>query len=265
MAEPRSKQQRASGKFWLVAVAIFVLFIAVAAYVQWRLASVPVTTETPYEAPIVSPDIQTIEDVREYTAGRPIPSVAVEETAGKIGPDVNTFGEHIRGNPEARISIVEYASLTNAYARIMHPELAKIVNNNADVNWIFRHYPMQNIILDYPVAYMSECIYNQMGDPGFWQYIDQVYAQAEWTEEQLKILAEEIVSDEAVFRSCYETQASKKAVTDDKRIGYFESKVTVIPTFIFSDKLTGQERVVQGIDTPDFLQQVIDVMRAVEA
>jgi len=262
--EQFTARQHSSRKSWILAIAVFVILTGIAAYVQWSISRPqPPAPEVPYEAPVAEPEVTTLEEVAEYTAGRPIPPVATEESAGNVGK--NAYQEHIRGDLDARFSIVEYGSMMNSYTRLIHPELKTFIEANPDVNWIFRHYPIDRNEMDMPVAKVSECVYRFSGDEGFWAFIDAVYERPAITQLDAAFeMAAELVAD-ADMQKCYDDPIIWKYVQDDKRLGYFLGKVTIVPTFFFVDNAAKQERVLSGVDTIDFFRQIVDTMRQVPA
>jgi protein-disulfide isomerase len=240
---------------------MFVLIVAMATYVQWRMAK-PTSTPSVYEPAILSPELKTLEEVGEYTNGRPIPPVSTEATAGNVGRAVPY--EHIRGNPDARISIVEYASATDDYARLIHPALAALVEQDTRINWIYRHFPKEDVVIDIPIGRMSECVHRGWGDEMFWVFMDEIYALPPSTEEDVIALAKELSDDHDFLMNCYDPELTLKDVNDDLRLAETAGKVRLNPTFFFVDNVTKQERVVEGIDTIDFFVRVAETMLAVE-
>ncbi|MDD5469748.1 MAG: thioredoxin domain-containing protein [Candidatus Peribacteraceae bacterium] len=261
---PPSMQQQlpspSAGRHWIIALAALVLMIVIGVSLQLRFTKMPQEEPVPKTVPVTTPPLTELEEVREYTGGRPLPPVSQNESAGTV----DTAQEHTRGDPNARISIVEYANMTDEYARLIHADLRQFVEDNPDVNWVFRHYPIAQQELDYPAAYISECVYRDAGDTAFWSYIDTVYSAKPEIPDYALVLAEPLVSDIGAVERCYETLAVENDVKDDKRLAITQGKVQVIPTFFFVDHTTGQERVVQGIDTMDFFQAIVDEMLRVQ-
>ena len=269
--QPSIPQKNSSAKGWVIISIVLVLAITIGFILQARFRqntyteeNVPVVTPPIPVAippiPVVTPPIKDIKEVKEYTTDRPIPSVEKDASAG----DVDATQEHTRGNPNARISIVEYANMTHEYPRIIHPDLKQFIEVNPNVNWIFRHYPIPENEMDYPIAYMSECVFRQSGDNAFWEYLDAVYETIPTDPKQMFTLAEPMVSDSEELIRCYENIVPKDDVKDDKILAVTEGKMTVLPTFFFVDHETGQERAVLGIDTMDFFQDIVNTMLAVE-
>lgn len=259
---PSSEQssRNSATKYWLLATVVLVLLIGIAIFVQWR-GSLPQESAAPRALPVITPEVETMEELREYVGARPIPPVATEETAGSIKIE----DEHIRGNPETRIAIVEYSSLSLPYARLIHPELKKFIEQNAaDAHWIFRHFALTERPLDYPAAKLSECAYEQGGSDAFWSFVDALYETPPETEGALFSLAESLAEDTDLLYECYDRPYTEKLVKDDKRLGLFDGKIQLVPSFIFVDTATGQERVVSGIVPMDFFQSVLNEMLRVK-
>ena len=82
--------------------------------------------------------------------------------------------DHIRGNKNAQITIVEYSDFQCPYCLRFHETMKQIITNYSDdVRWVYRHFPLDSI---HPVARKaseaSECA-NDQGK--FWEYTDEVF------------------------------------------------------------------------------------------
>lgn len=107
-----------------------------------------------------------------------------EVTAGKVttpykGEVVGyQEGDHIIGNPDAPILIVEYSDLECPYCKRFGGVMKEIVaSSNGNVAWIYRHLiihtrPGQNAL---PKAAAAECIAKLKGNDAFWKYVDLVF------------------------------------------------------------------------------------------
>lgn len=90
--------------------------------------------------------------------------------------------DHIVGNPNAPIKIVEYADLECPYCKIFNTTMHQVVDyyNQAkpgQVAWVFRAFPLASIHSKAPEeAQAAECAAAQGGDAAFFKYIDDVYA-----------------------------------------------------------------------------------------
>src|SRR3989344_6962314 len=84
--------------------------------------------------------------------------------------------DHILGNPKAKIVIVEYSDLECPYCKVFHNTMHKVVENNKDVAWVFRHYPIPQL---HPKAFheaeATECAEELGGNDAFWRYTDRIF------------------------------------------------------------------------------------------
>ena len=240
----------------LWAAAFLLVAALVAAIILVRMYMQPEIPEEPaYKPPIVSPEINSLEDVKEFTGGRPVPEVSTTQSAGNI-----VSYDHVRGSADAKITIVEYANLTNEYAGIIQPELKKLVEENENVNVIFRHFPSPDVENDYNASYLSECVFNQLGEDGFWSYIDIIFENGVGSKDELISQGEDIGANGEVLQTCLDSMDTEKRVKDDKRLGYVLGQIRITPTFLFVNNETGETRVMEGVDTMDFVQSIIDTM-----
>ena len=85
--------------------------------------------------------------------------------------------EHVRGNPDAPIAIVEFSDLECPFCARIHPAFSRIVEENEDVKWIYRHFLPSTIhsrALSAAVA--SECIARLGSNNAFWKFTDDAFA-----------------------------------------------------------------------------------------
>ena len=95
--------------------------------------------------------------------------------------------EHIFGNPNADIKIVEYSDTECPFCKRIEPTLKKLVADyDGKVAWVYRHFPLDcNDSVDPSCqtlhaksrheAVATECAGEQKGNDGFWKYIDALY------------------------------------------------------------------------------------------
>jgi len=257
--EPTPQQRSTS---WIIIGILLLLAAAVSTLVLLRLfRQAPEHPAAPVEqedvAPLLSPEIESLEEVQEYTTGRPAPDVSATRSIGW-----RTVNEHILGNLDARISIVEYTDFGNRYAKLIHPELRALVARNQNVNWMYRHYPLEDVKQSYPASFISECVWFIMDDDTpdfFFQYIDENFGldnEAE-TDEDYRFGAYSVGIPPADLESCLAEPWVERVVKDHKRLGIVQGDVSVTPTFLIYDNLNGETRVIPGIDTIEYFEEVI--------
>ena len=125
--------------------------------------------------------------------------------------------DHIRGNPEAKVSIIEFSDFECPFCARLHPTLKRIVEENADVRWVYRHFPLSSIhSRAQRAAAASECIAKLGGNEAFWSFADVLFenqrrlGDALYTEEAGKLG----ISAEAM-NVCLSDRSIGKAVSTD--------------------------------------------------
>lgn len=241
--------------FWIT-VAVFALY---AAYVLFVFFTKPVPTLPPEdggENPVRADDINSLEDLERLAGNQPIPFPTLDR---EIEP-INPARDHIRGNLDAEISIVEFASPTSKFVAMLQPPLRELVERRIDVNLVYRHYPSTLNAEDYPVAQMSECVAREGGEFSFWRFLDAWYASEEKTIERGEFFAQELGIDANALSVCMQTGATTSRVTEDKAGAQAKGGFYTVPSFFFFNNLTGELRFVQGAETPAFFEMIIDEM-----
>jgi len=121
-----------------------------------------------------------------------------------------TKDDHIRGNPNAKVFIVEYSDLECPFCKVFHntmQEVMKDYGDNGDVAWVFRHFPIDSLhSRARNEAYASECANEQGGNISFWKYIDRLNEITESNDKldpkQLPEIAKFIGLDVNAFNTC---------------------------------------------------------------
>ena len=100
-----------------------------------------------------------------------------EQPAGEL-PPVNA-DDHIRGNPNAPIVIVEYSDYDCPFCKNFHNTMNRVMDTygvNGDVAWVYRHFPLQQLHPNAPrIAAASECVAELGGNDAFWTFSDLVF------------------------------------------------------------------------------------------
>src|SRR3989344_5600993 len=128
--------------------------------------------------------------------------------------------DHILGNPKAKIVIVEYSDLECPYCKVFHNTMHKVIENNSDVAWVYRHYPIPQL---HPKAFKeaeaTECAFEQGGNDAFWSYADRVFEITASNDKldpaELPKIAEYIGLEIASFNHCLQTNGRTAEVQAD--------------------------------------------------
>lgn len=89
-----------------------------------------------------------------------------------------TKDDHIRGNPNAPIMIVEYSDFDCPFCRIFHDTMNKVMakfGKDGQVAWVFRQFPIVSLHPDAPkISAASECVAELKGNDAFWTFADKL-------------------------------------------------------------------------------------------
>lgn len=165
---------------------------------------------------------------------------------------ISSARDHIYGNPNAEISLIEYSDFECPYCKRFHSTPKEIVQAyGGQVNWVYRHFPLG---FHNPGAQKqaeaSECANELGGNDAFWQYTDAIYARTKsngkgFPVTQLTPLAMDIGLDEEQFRQCLDSGKYAARVQEDieeaAQIG-----ITGTPANILLHNETGETRLMTG-------------------
>ncbi len=89
-----------------------------------------------------------------------------------------TSADHIRGNPDAPVKIVEYSDTECPFCKRFHPTMQQAMDEygkEGKVAWVYRHFPLDQL---HPKARKeaeaTECAAQLGGNDVFWAYLDRL-------------------------------------------------------------------------------------------
>lgn len=102
-------------------------------------------------------------DTSQNTAGQNIRAISPED--------------HLRGNPAAKVVVVEYSDLECPFCKRFHETMNQVMlEYNGQVAWVYRHFPLENLHSKAKnEAKAAECAASLGGNDAFWAYIDRVF------------------------------------------------------------------------------------------
>jgi protein-disulfide isomerase len=146
-----------------------------------------------------------------YTAGlKNIEPKKSGQALEKITPNIENVkpvsnDDHIFGNPNAEIKIIEFSDMECPFCKRFHAIMKQVINEYGDkVAWIYRHFPLEQL---HPqakkAAIASECATEIGGNNAFWRYLDQYVNLKEISsEESFSQIAENIDLNRNQFETC---------------------------------------------------------------
>jgi protein-disulfide isomerase len=89
--------------------------------------------------------------------------------------------DHIRGNPNAPIMIVEYSDYECPFCSQFHTTMQRAIEKygtTGKVAWVYRHFPLKQLHPNAPkIAAASECVSELGGNTAFWKFTDFVFTE----------------------------------------------------------------------------------------
>jgi protein-disulfide isomerase len=124
--------------------------------------------------------------------------------------------EHIRGNRDADVFLVEYSDIDCPFCRRFHPVMEQLMTAyGKDVAWVYRQFPLTSLHPDaYEKAKATECVAQVAGNDAFWTYLDTLFV-TEVTPEQLSATAVAQGVDKAAFDACMASDEIEAKIEED--------------------------------------------------
>lgn len=170
---------------------------------------------------------------------------ASKERVKNLRP-VSAKEDHIYGNPDAEISLIEYSDFECPYCKRFHTTPKQVVDAfDGKVNWVYRHFPLG---FHKPgaekEAEASECAAELGGNDAFWKYGDLIYQRTRSNGKGFPVtnlvpLAGEIGLDKDKFQTCLDSGRHASRVKKDYQNGA-RSGVTGTPGNFLVDHRTGR-------------------------
>jgi protein-disulfide isomerase len=141
------------------------------------------------------------------------------ERAGVIRPV--TDRDHVRGDPQAPVKIVEFSDTECPLCKRQHPTLQRLVQDyQGMVAWVYRHRPIDAI---HPrarkEAEATECAAELGGHDSFWAYLDRLFeitpSNNRLDPAELPRIATHVGLDRNPFEQCLKSGRHAQRVAED--------------------------------------------------
>ncbi|MGB0920566.1 MAG: DsbA family protein [Alphaproteobacteria bacterium] len=191
-------------------------------------ATAPVV-EAPSEAPAA--------EAPATPAATPAPAASAEAA----NPDVIMGGEATFGDPNAPVTVIEYASMTCSHCGGFHNTTYKQVKeayiDTGKVKFVFRPFPFDGAALR--ASMLASC----SGPSRYEAFTSVIFAQqSQWAASQdpigeLKKIARLGGMSGAAFDQCMQNEALAKSIVATRKTGADDFGVRATPSFIIEGKL----------------------------
>lgn len=172
-------------------------------------------------------------------------------TQPTVTPPQVSDSDHIRGNKNAKITIIEFSDFQCPYCSRFHSTMLQVMAAYPnDVRWVYKHFPLDSI---HPfardAAEAAECAAEQNK---FWEYADKLYEnQSQFSVEFFKKLAGDLKLNTTKFNDCLDSGKFATKVNADYQAG-INAGVRGTP----GNFINGQS--VPGAQPFENLKQIID-------
>ncbi|MCX6715702.1 MAG: thioredoxin domain-containing protein [Candidatus Taylorbacteria bacterium] len=197
--------------------------------------------------------------------------------AASVGIAPVTIDDHILGNPNAPIKLIEYSDLSCPYCKLFNPTLEQIMNTygpTGKVAWIYRHFPLFKPVdgtIPHPNSLLQaealECSAKLGGNTSFFAFEkkwfeifpdDGAGRNATLDREVIDNVARNVGLDPVSFNDCLSSGRFKskieKAYDDGLKAGITGTPLTIIVT------PSGNQIPLVGSQTYSILKTTIDTL-----
>lgn len=145
---------------------------------------------------------------------------AIKQAANIRPVDAN---DHVLGNPEAKVVVVEYSDTECPFCKEFHTTMRTIMSDygsKGNVAWVYRHFPVPELHSKAPKeAEALECAGELGGNAKFWEYTNRIYEVTPSNDNlepsELTNIAKQIGLSSDKFNTCLESGQYGPRVTAD--------------------------------------------------
>jgi len=197
-------------------------------------------------------------------AAAPAPQ-EVAETEEKAPIRAVDENDHILGNPNAPIVIVEYSDYDCPFCKGFHETMNSIMDDygsTGQVAWVYRHFPLEQLHPNAPgIALAAECVADIAGNEAFWEFSDLVYGErttnARTNTTKLTDYAVQAGADADAFDTCVAEGRFIAEVEEAFQDGVNAGVRGTPHSFVL---VGGQQMVINGAQPYGNVKQMIDTL-----
>lgn len=175
-----------------------------------------------------------------------------------------TDKDHIRGNTNAKLTLVEYSDLECPFCKRFHPTMQELMKIYGDkIRWVYRHFPLSFHANAEKEAQASECVAELGGDDAFWSYVDKMFEKTAsngtgFALDQLGPLAAEVGVNQSAFQNCLDSDKYAQLVKDQIADGTTGGVSGTPSTFLIDGN--GKSQIIVGAQPVESFKTAIDAI-----
>lgn len=210
---------------------------------------------------------------------KPVDAPVAQQAKNEVAPiRPVSDADHILGNPNAKIKIVEYSDPACPYCKVFHSTMRKIIDTygkDGQVAWVYRSFPLDSPDANGNILHKNagvesqalECAAKLGGNDKFWLYTNRLYeitpsvtgATPEGLDpSQLPVIAAYAGLDKQAFLSCLQSGEMKDKVNRDYLDGINAGISGTPSSFIISPN--GSQIPMSGAQPFDVVKKSIDAL-----
>ena len=172
--------------------------------------------------------------------------------------------DHIMGNPDAPIKIIEYTDLECPFCKQFHGTMHTIMDTygaTGQVAWVIRNFPLEQLHPNAPkLAEAAECVAEVGGNTAYWAFLDEIIKVAPintfFDMSKLNAAVTAVGVNVASFRTCYDSGKYADKVAGEVQDA-FASGGNGTPHNILVDK-KGKATLIPGSQPLDVVKKAIE-------
>jgi protein-disulfide isomerase len=193
----------------------------------------------------------------------PAPDAGNNGTPEEIEVAPLSKDDHVFGNPNAEIVIIEYSDIDCPFCKTFHETMHRIVNEygkDGVVAWAYRDFPLDQLHPEARAkAEASECVASLGGNDIYWKFLDALFTRAE-TVADLPTIAAEMGVNQAAFTSCVsEKRFAAEVAAEGEAALAAGGRGTPYSIILTKD---GETFPINGAQPYEVVKQVIDTILA---
>lgn len=175
--------------------------------------------------------------------------------------------DHVLGNPNARVIIVEYSDTECPFCKEYHKTLRALMTNygsDGKVLWVYRHLPIVELHSRAPKeAEAQECAAEIGGNAKFWEYTNRIYEVTPSNNgldpKELINIGKQVGLPSDGLQTCIDSNKYAARVQDDINEA-FNAGAQGTPFTILLDTKTGDTYPINGAYPYSELKRIIDLI-----
>lgn len=193
--------------------------------------------------------------------------IADDDTTDAVTGEMNPVDEndHILGNPNAPIMIVEYSDFDCPFCKNFHETMNLVMDTyggDGQVAWVYRHFPLEQLHPSAPyIAVASECVAELGGNEAFWKFADLVFGERSTNQPtntaRLGEFARTSGVNETAYNECVESGRTQTLVEEDFNDGLRVGAKGTPHSIVL---VGGQQFVINGAQPFEYVSQAIETL-----